>query len=62
MPSDNLCVFESLDGQITPAVQQAIALAVFWFASVLGGGCPSGSCPLFDGRKFTCFWCDQYGQ
>jgi len=27
MPSDNLCVFESLDGQITPAVQQAIALA-----------------------------------
>jgi len=27
MPSDNLCVFESLDGKITPAVQQAIALA-----------------------------------
>jgi len=27
MPNDNLCVFESLDGQITPAVQQAIALA-----------------------------------
>mgnify|MGYP006271267069 CR=1 FL=1 len=26
MPSDNLCVFESIDGQITPAVQQAIAL------------------------------------